>query len=172
MIRDAEESDLPKIVEIYNASIPGQMATADTEAVTVESRRSWFFQHNPNTRPLWVWEPDSSTSANGGGIMSWISLNSFYGRPAYQKTAEFSLYVAPGYQHQGVGSQMLQTMIESCGKFDVNTLLGFVFGHNIPSLGLCEKFGFERWGFLPDVAELDGKKRDLVIMGLKVAHKQ
>jgi hypothetical protein len=28
-IRDAVESDLPAIVEIYNAAIPGRMATAD-----------------------------------------------------------------------------------------------------------------------------------------------
>jgi L-amino acid N-acyltransferase YncA len=168
VIRDAEETDLPRIVEIYNASIPGRMATADTEAVTVESRQNWFLQHDSTTRPLWVLERNFSQTANSYGIIGWISLNSFYGRPAYSGTAEFSLYVAPGYQHQGVGSYLLQAMIDSCAKFDVNILLGFIFGHNIPSLRLCEKFGFDRWGFLPDVAELDNKKRDLVIMGLKI----
>jgi L-amino acid N-acyltransferase YncA len=175
VIRDAEESDLPRIVEIYNASIPGRMATADTETVTVESRQNWFLQHDSTTRPLWVLERNFPQTANSEqltspklSIIAWISINSFYGRPAYNGTAEFSLYVAPGYQHQGVGSYLLQAMIDSCGKFDVNILLGFVFGHNIPSLRLCEKFGFDRWGFLPDVAELDNQKRDLVIMGLKI----
>jgi phosphinothricin acetyltransferase len=175
IIRDAEESDLPRIVEIYNASIPGRMATADTTLVTVESRRNWFLEHNSTTRPLWVLERNlSQTDSNQRPtspklcIIAWISLNSFYGRPAYNGTAEFSLYVAPGYQHQGVGSYLLQAIINNCGKFDVNILLGFIFGHNIPSLRLCEKFGFERWGFLPDVAELDSQKRDLVVMGLKI----
>ncbi len=47
----------------------------------------------------------------------------------------------------------------------VSTLLGFVFAHNEPSLRLLEAFGFERWGLLPRVAELDGVERDLVIVG-------
>ena len=38
MIRDAIDSDLETIVAIYNAAIPGRMATADTEPVAVESR--------------------------------------------------------------------------------------------------------------------------------------
>jgi len=42
MIRDATESDLESIVGIYNAAIPGRMATADTEPVSAESRRVWL----------------------------------------------------------------------------------------------------------------------------------
>jgi phosphinothricin acetyltransferase len=47
-------------------------------------------------------------------------------------------------------------------------LLGFIFGHNEPSLKLFERFGFEKWGHLPSVAELDGIERDLVIVGKRV----
>src|SRR5437773_2631091 len=35
-VRDATEADLPAIVAIYNAAIPGRTATADLEPVTVE----------------------------------------------------------------------------------------------------------------------------------------
>jgi L-amino acid N-acyltransferase YncA len=44
-------------------------------------------------------------------------------------------------------------------------LLGFVFAHNEPSLKLLKKFGFSEWGYLPQVANLDGIERDLVILG-------
>ena len=47
----------------------------------------------------------------------------------------------------------------------VDTLLGFIFGHNEPSPRLFEKFGFARWGELPKVAALDGVERDLIIVG-------
>lgn len=50
----------------------------------------------------------------------------------------------------------------------INTLLGFVFGHNEPSLALLRKFGFEVWGHLPKVAVLDGVERDLVISGRRI----
>jgi L-amino acid N-acyltransferase YncA len=48
------------------------------------------------------------------------------------------------------------------------TLLGFIFGHNEPSLQLFYRFGFEKWGHLPNVAELDGIERDLIILGKKI----
>ena len=47
-IRLATINDLPEIVAIYNATIPGRLATADTKAVTVESKMDWFYKHQPN----------------------------------------------------------------------------------------------------------------------------
>ncbi len=161
VLRDATEQDLPAIVAIYNASIPGRLATADTVAVSVDSRWDWWHSHNPQTRPIWVLERDRQ-------IIAWISLSSFYGRPAYNATAEFSLYVDPAFCGHGLGTYLLQQMIDRCPEFSVTTLLGFIFGHNAPSLRLAEKFGFERWGVLPAVAMLDGNPCDLVIMGRKV----
>jgi hypothetical protein len=74
-IRDAMAADLPAIVEIYNAAIPGRLATADTTPVSVESRRAWFAEHSPQHRPLWV-------ADTGGAVVGWLSFQSFYGRPA------------------------------------------------------------------------------------------
>lgn len=161
LIRDATEQDLPVIVDIYNASIPSRMATADLEPVTVDGRLTWFREHNSQSRPIWVLECEEK-------VVAWISLNSFYGRPAYQATAEVSLYVDPSYQGQGIGTKLLKTIIHSCSDFGVTTLLGFVFAHNHPSIHLCKKVGFKQWGQLPQVAELDGQKRDLLILGLQI----
>jgi len=44
-IRDARADDLARIVAIYNEAIPGRRATADTEPVSVDSRRAWFLEH-------------------------------------------------------------------------------------------------------------------------------
>ena len=54
-------------------------------------------------------------------------------------------------------------------QVQVHTVLGFIFGHNKPSLALFEKFGFETWAHLPRVANLDGVERDLIILGKRVA---
>jgi phosphinothricin acetyltransferase len=40
--RDALLNDLPKIVEIYNSTIPALMVTADTEVISIESRVNSF----------------------------------------------------------------------------------------------------------------------------------
>lgn len=159
--RIARREDLPQIVAIYNATIPSRMVTADLEPVTVDSRSAWFDEHTPDFRPLWVVEQQ-------GRIAAWLSFSSFYGRPAYRKTAELSVYVDADLRQRGLGSYLLAQALQQAPSLKVDTLLGFIFGHNLASLALFEAFGFSRWGVLPGVAELDGIERDLVIVGRRV----
>ena len=161
MHRLATGADLPGIVEIYNSTVASRMVTADLAPVSVESRRRWFEEHSPESRPLWVLEHD-------GGIAAWLSFSSFYGRPAYAGTAEVSIYVDQRFRRQGLGADLLRAAIAHAPAIGVRTLLGFIFAHNLPSLALFEKLGFERWGHLPRVAVLDDIERDLVIVGRRV----
>jgi phosphinothricin acetyltransferase len=160
-IRIATEADLPRIVEIYNASIPGRMATADTAPVTVEARRDWFRAHSDRC-PLWVREVD-------GRVAAWLSLSDFYGRPAYAATKEVSVYVDPGAQRRGLAGALLDLALREAPSLGVTTLLGFVFSHNTPSLALFSARGFTRWGELPEVAVLDGVRRSLSILCRRLA---
>ena len=159
--RLAKRDGLPTIVEIYNATIPSRLVTADTEPVSIQSKVPWFEAHVPVTRPLWVAETE-------GRIMGWLSFSPFYGRAAYNKTAELSVYVHERSRRQGLGSYFLSEALEHAPRIGVDTVLGFIFGHNTPSLTLFERFGFARWGYLPQVAALDGVARDLVIVGRRV----
>ncbi len=160
-IRNAVETDLRAIVTIYNASIPSRLATADLNPVSVESRREWFYQHSSTSRPILVMETDKV-------IIGWLSFQSFYGRPAYQATAEISIYVSPVYQRQRVAYKLLESAFSLSPSLGLNTLLGFIFAHNQPSIKLFELFGFQIWGHLPQVANLDAIERDLLIMGRKI----
>ncbi|MCS3529196.1 GNAT family N-acetyltransferase [Chryseobacterium sp. JUb7] len=162
IFRNATPEDLPKIVEIYNSTIPSRMVTADTENVSVESRLQWFYDHNPETRPLWMIQDQEKN------IMGWVSFSSFYGRPAYNGTVEMSIYMDENSRGKGYGKKVLQYCIDNAGKFGIKTLLGFIFLHNEPSLKLFRHFGFENWGVFPDVAVLDGVERTLVILGKKL----
>ena len=159
--RLARRDDLEQIVAIYNATVPGRIVTADTEPVTVASRVNWFEQHLPNFRPLWVVESQQHLAA-------WLSFSSFYGRPAYNKTAELSVYVHESFRRQGLATHLLQQALSHAPELQIDTLLGFIFAHNTPSLRLFEGFSFERWGHLPRVAMLDDVERDLVIVGRRV----
>ncbi len=159
-IRIARRADLPAIVDIYNAAIPGRMATADTSPVTVEQREGWFAEFAPDRRPLWVEAADDASPPR-----AWLSLRSFYGRPAYHETVEVAVYTAPVSLRRGLARNLLRHAIQAAPSLGVRTLLAFVFGHNRPSLTLFAGEGFSTWGTLPEVAELDGIRRDLVILG-------
>ena len=85
--RNATLEDLPIIVAIYNSTIAGRMVTADTTPVPVASKVQWFHDHNKETRPLWVVENEVQK------LIGWVSFQDFYGRPAYNGTAEISIYL-------------------------------------------------------------------------------
>ncbi len=160
-IRYATTNDLAVIVKIYNASIPSRMATADLKPVSVNSRRGWFELHSPTKHPIWVIEVNDI-------VAGWLSFQSFYGRSAYDGTAELSIYIASEHHRQGLAKQLLGKAVKYAPNLGLQSLLAFIFGHNHPSLNLFTQFGFQTWGRLPRVALMDGIEYDLVIMGLRV----
>ncbi len=165
--RLARQDDLPLIVDIYNSTVASREVTADTEPVSVESRQAWFDDHAPERRPLWVIHAADDGAAQPR-VLGWMSYSNFYGRPAYAGTAEVSIYIAEAARGRGIGRYCLEQAIAHAPQIAVHTLLGFIFGHNLPSLALFAKFGFATWATLPGVATLDGIERDLIILGKRV----
>jgi L-amino acid N-acyltransferase YncA len=161
LFRNATTDDLKEIVDIYNTTIAGRMVTADTEPVTVDSRLKWFNEHSPEKRPLWMVE-------EGGVCVGWVSFQSFYGRPAYNGTAEISIYLHENQRGKGRGKEILEYAMSQCQSIGVHTLLGFIFSHNLPSIRLFEKLGFEQWAHLPNIAVLDNVERSLSILGKRI----
>jgi phosphinothricin acetyltransferase len=160
-IRHALAADLPTIVAIYNASIPGRMATADTAPVSVAQREEWFRGFDPGSRPIWVMEEDNT-------VAGWIGLRSFYGRPAYHRTVESAVYVAPECTRRGIARALLAHALDECPRLGIANVMAFVFAHNTPSIALFEQQEFTRWGLLPRVCELDGAEKDVLILGRRL----
>ncbi|MFC3797691.1 GNAT family N-acetyltransferase [Cohnella sp. GCM10012308] len=160
-IEIARIEDLPDIVSIYNSTVAGRQVTADLEPVSVESRIGWFQAHRPDRHPLWVLRRE-------GRVAGWLSFSAYHSRAAYDATAELSIYLAESARGLGLGGVLIRHAIAAAPPLGIKSLIGLVFGHNEPSLRLLSKHGFEQWGRLPRVAELDGIERDLVIVGLRV----
>lgn len=156
-------SDLERIVEIYNASIPSGMATADTEPVSVESRFNWFEAFNQTSRPILLLKAD-------GVVVGWCGFRDFYGRPAYQNTTEVAVYIDPMHARKGFASMLLDVGLKNVHYHGVENILAFVFSHNVPSLNLFEKHGFVRKGELDAVADLNGIKRSLTLLQRRLIH--
>ncbi len=160
-IRHATPADLPAVVAIYNASIAGRMATADTTPVTVAQREEWFRAFDPATRPLWIHD-------NDGTVAGWLGLRSFYGRPAYHRTVESAVYVDPAHQRMGIARTLLAHALAHAPGAGIANVMAFIFAHNTPSIALFEDHGFARWGLLPRVCELDAVERDVIILGKRL----
>lgn len=164
--RAATLADLPTIVEIYNCAIEAGNSTCDIEPVNVEAWKPWFLKHVGSRRPIWVAEDPSDP---GAGVIGYLSLSYFMNeRPGYFRTADLGLYIHPLQQSKGVGSFLLQSLMESAALLDIEVIATTIFAHNHQSLRLFEKWGFTRWGFMPGVARVRGEDFDLVMVGKKL----
>ena len=160
-MRVATERDLPRIVEIYNSTVPTRLCTADTECVSVKSKQEWFRKHTTNKRPILVHEIDNH-------VVAWVSFEPFHGRPAYDPTAEISIYITEEHRGKGLGRKLLGEAIGMAPSLGIKTLVGYIFSHNTRSIQLFRSLGFEEWGRLPNVAEMDGRAYSLSILGKQI----
>lgn len=158
-IRFARLADLKQIVEIYNQAVAARGSTADLDPATVDSRESWFHEHGFDTYPIWVAESENA-------IAGWCCLSPHRpGRKALRRTAEISFYVHEEHQRHGVGSSLITHAIEDCPRLSIRNLFTWNLDTNEASARILEKFGFEEWGRLPNVAEIDGQTCGQVIFG-------
>lgn len=164
-IRKANISDLGSITEIYNQAILTKSATADLYPVETNSRVNWFSEHTPDKYPIFVAVIDDT-------VVGWISLSPYrQGRAALRFTAEVSYYLHTDFQGRKIGSQLLEFVINECPKYQIKTLFSIILEHNIVSIKLMKKFGFEQWAYLPNVADFDGVEYGHVYYGRRVFDK-
>jgi hypothetical protein len=159
--------DLPVIVDIYNSTIASREVTADTEPVTVAVARTWFDDHTPERRPLWVIHDAADTSENPA-VIGWMSYSNFYGRPAYSGTAELSIYIAKN------GAARARQLLAWSRRWRSRRSVGCT-----PCSASSSAITRPAWpvpqvrlrdlGEFPRVANLDGIERDLIILGKRVA---
>lgn len=86
IIRPALETDLPRLLEIYNEEVEHGTATFDTKPLSLEERLVWFKAHNKDNHPLIVLEQDHT-------VWGYASLSTFNPKPAYASSTELSVYV-------------------------------------------------------------------------------
>jgi L-amino acid N-acyltransferase YncA len=158
-IKTASNCDLKTIVDIYNQAITLKQSTSDLTPLKVSDRQQWFDEHIPDKYPLWVASSDDE-------IMGWCSISPYRpGRMALKFTMEISYYIHEKHRRKGVASSLITHAISQIDKLHIKTLIAILLDRNIPSIKILEKFGFERWGFLPDVAVFDGINASHIFFG-------
>lgn len=175
VVQRASKDDLAEILAVYNQSIAGKQATANLEPVTCEERMQWFEEHlNSATRPIYIVRAETKDSDNIGSktlspIVAWGSFSDLYARTAYHISTEISIYLNKANHGQGLGSALTSWMLTQAPSLGIHNVVALIFAHNQPSLGLFRKLGFEQWGYMPKVCDMQGFIADVVMLGKAVA---
>lgn len=97
-------------------------------------------------------------------VFGWAALSAFSSRTVYAGVAEVSLYVADLAQNRGVGTILLETLVESAEKQGLWTLQAGIFPENEKSIHLHKKCGFKIVGTRNKLGQMHGVWRDVLLM--------
>jgi L-amino acid N-acyltransferase YncA/GrpB-like predicted nucleotidyltransferase (UPF0157 family) len=154
--RKATVSDIEAITEIYNEAVLTTTATFDTDPKSTAEQSRWFQSHDER-HPICV-------AVFDGNVVGWISLSRWSDRPAYNNTGETSFYVKSEYRGKGIGTTLLQTMINEAQRLKYHTIIARIAGESDVSLHVHANFSFVRIGILKEVGLKFGKLLDVHIL--------
>ncbi len=161
-IRLAEHSDLKAINIIYNQAIDARYCTADLDHISLEERKQWFQSHPADKYPIYV-------GVVNGEVVAWFSFSAWRsGRRALAMSSEVSYYIHDKHFRKGYANQLMNFAIEKAPELGFKNLFAILLAPNTASIKLLEKFDFELWGRLPDIANIDGEVCSQRIYGRKV----
>ena len=152
VVRPAGVHDAEAVAWIYNAGIEARTATFETEPRT-ETDMLERITHG--RLPFVVAEVD-------GAVVGWAKLEPYSPRACYAGVADFSLYVAPEAQRQGVGRALLTELLAEAERRHLHKVTSRILVENDASRRLCAQVGFREVGVHLRHAKLDGVWRDCV----------
>jgi L-amino acid N-acyltransferase YncA len=155
-IRSAVPADLEAITNIYNDAVLTTTATFDTEPRTAAEQLAWWHSHSGRFSVL-VAEED-------GIVVGWTSLSRWSDRPAYDDTAETSVYVGREYRRRGIGRMLEEAIIDLARKSRFHTLIARIAGESAGSLRLHESLGFVHIGTMKEVGRKFGRRLDVHVL--------
>ncbi len=157
-IRLASIHDTPSIVDIYNQGIRNRN-NAILDEIELDRYTEEFSTRDLVEFPIYL-------AIKNDSILGWISISPYRAnRRAYSKSKEVSFYIDNQYVGKGIGSQLLQYVINSRTDIMFDSLFAILIANNQPSISLLKKFGFSLWGYMPKVLDMDGSRNDALIYG-------
>lgn len=156
-IRAGQDSDLPVLTAIYNAAVSGTSHTGHLTPLSIDERRSWWLAHQDPRYPVLV-------ADTGTQILGYASLSQWQDTPVYAHTAESSLYLAPDAQGRGLGTALMQALLEEARRLGHHVVLARIWSQNAPSVAMCRKCGYQVIGTQREVGFRNGAWEDCVEM--------
>ena len=135
-IRSVKISDSAQIAAIYNYYIKNTHHTFEAEAVNDDEMRNRI-NEIIEKYPYFVGEEN-------GEILAYAYAAPHKSRCAYQSSAEVSVYVKNDIQQKGIGTRLYERLLAELLQTDVHAVIAGIALPNDASVGLHEKFGFEK----------------------------
>lgn len=161
IIRSACPVDLTEINSIFNYYVVHSTCVWTTAPCSEAERKAWYEEHG-KSMPVLV-------ADLAGRVVGWGALGSFRTAYTLAGTLEDSVYVHQDFLRQGVGSRLLQALIEKARGMELRSILANISADQVASIRLHERFGFEQVAHLRQVGRKFDRTLDAVYYQLLLA---
>lgn len=158
-IRPASLNDLPALREIINDQILNDTVRWDYEPQSLEQVEKWFRTKLEANRPVIVAEHE-------GEVCGYGTYDQFRAREGYRFSMEHSVYVAKGKFGLGIGTQIMEWLIQSAKDQGHHSLIAGIDGANDGSMRFHVRFGFVEVARFKEIGFKFDRWLDLVFMQL------
>ena len=149
-----KHSDLPVVKEIYDWYIKHSTSTFHTNPITTEQLLEFIYiDHQLYKSYLILYDKD---------VAGYCLLTSHKKRPAYDRTAEVTVYLRQGFPGKGIGKAALYHLENDARRLGVMNLVGGITGDNYDSIKLFQRCGYTKCAHFKNVGEKFGKVLDVV----------
>jgi len=97
-------------------------------------------------------------------VVGWAALTPVSDRCVYAGVAEVSVYVGAEARGQGIGSLLMEALVDESEKHGLWTLQAGIFDGNVASVSLHEKHGFRVVGVRRRLGKLEKVWRDVLLL--------
>ena len=151
---EISEPDFQFIKEVYDFYILNSTATYYTEKISVAELKAMIPTGHKKYKSFLI-----RADENDCGF---CYFSQYKKRQAYDRTAEVSLYLKPGFTGQGIGKTALEHLEKVALENGICVLIGIISGDNETSIKLFEKCGYEKCAHYKQVGEKFNKILDVV----------
>ncbi|KTC63783.1 acetyltransferase [Pseudomonas fluorescens ABAC62] len=159
MIRDAIESDLPAIRDIYNDAVRNTTAIWNEQPVDLANRLAWFNARQAQAYPILV-------AVENDEVTGYASFGDWRPFEGFRYSVEHSVYVRGDQRGKGLGPRLMQALIERARERGKFVMVAAIESGNQASIRLHERLGFITTGQMPQVGIKFGRWLDLTFMQL------
>ncbi len=161
IVRDAVAGDLEAITALYGCEVLNGTATFELTPPSLADMTGRFEAVQSKALPWLIAEID-------GVFAGYAYASPFRPRPAYRYGVEVSIYVEKTARGHGVGSALLNALIERVRAMGLRHLIGAISDSatSAASIALHERAGFQRAGVYSQVGWKFDRWLDVTLMQL------
>lgn len=157
LVRGVSEADAAEIAAIYAHHVLHGTASYEVDPPSIEDTLAKIRRVIEPDWPFLVAEAERR-------VVGYAYVTQFRDRAAYRFTCEDSIYVDADMMGRGIGSTLLNALLERSADFGFRTMVAVIGGAEPASVALHAKCGFVQVGHLKAVGFKFGRWLDNIYM--------